>query len=244
MGSTKTTEEQQALPVPRPDWALFLDIDGTLIDLAPTPEAIVIPASLAPTIQSVQHFLGGAVAAVSGRTMAEIDNVFAPLKLPCAGEHGSTIRLADGSIKTASKECKFPHEIYLKACAITKHWSGVLVEEKTYGICLHYRQAPDYSDRVRALAEELLGDLPGFSVLRANMALELRHHDLNKGSALEFFMTTPTFKGRTPVFIGDDVTDEDGFRAAEKAGGYGLHVNTCFAGAPANVRAWLQTFEH
>lgn len=242
MGSPNNIKNTILPPEPQTDWALFLDIDGTLIDLAPTPEAVIVPPMLPPLIGAVQAKLGGAIAMISGRTISKIDEVFSPLKLPCAGEHGSAIRLPDGRMQYASEACKFPHPVYLEACDMTKDWPGVLIEEKTYGVCLHYRLAPEYKDKIRALASALVKKIPGFSILNANMAVEIRHHALNKGSALEFFMSTPTFKGRTPVFIGDDVTDEDGMRAAEKAGGHGLHVDTCFGGQPAQVRSWLQNF--
>ncbi|MGB8600784.1 MAG: trehalose-phosphatase [Rhizomicrobium sp.] len=231
-------------PQPQSHWALFLDIDGTLIDLAATPADVVIPPELAMLLRGAQGALDGALALVSGRTIAMIDAVLAPMALilPCAGEHGAILRLSDGSLHIPPDSYKISQELYDAACAATQGWAGVIVEQKNFGLTLHYRQAPAHARNVHALAERLLQKAPpGFEVLPASMALELRHCALNKGYAVERFMTQPPFMGRMPVFVGDDLTDEDGMRAASRLGGFGLQVGRDFGGRTENVRRWLAT---
>jgi len=232
-----------AAPTPRPDWALFLDIDGTLIDLAATPDAVEVPATLAPTLAEARSRLGGALAIVSGRTLAEIDRLMAPLHLPCVGEHGAVIRRPDGAIERAGADRKVPPSWKQSLHAEARNWPGVLVEEKTYGVAVHFRQAPGREREIRDLTRALVAeDAAEFEVLPASMAFEIRHRALTKAVAVDAFMAEPPFAGRVPVFVGDDVTDEDGFRAARAMGGLGLNVKQSFSGRPSEVRRWLRCF--
>ncbi len=244
-GLTLSTTRQLdiAAPTPRTDWALFLDIDGTLLDLAPRPDAVEVPANLAATLADAGSRLGGALAIVSGRTLAEIDQLMAPLRLPCVGEHGAVIRRPDGATDRAGADHRVPSAWKTSLHAATRYWPGVLVEEKTYGVAVHFRQAPSREREIRDLTEALVAqDATGFEVLPASMAFEIRHRALTKAIAVETFMALPPFAGRVPVFIGDDVTDEDGFRAARAMGGLGLNVKQSFGGRPCEVRRWLQCF--
>jgi trehalose 6-phosphate phosphatase len=230
-------------PAPRQDWALFLDIDGTLLDIAASPGAVVVPDSLAPTLAAVGAYLNGALAIASGRTLGEIDALLAPLRLPCVAEHGAVIRHPGGAVEHAGADRAVPPDWRARLHAAARDWPGVLVEEKSHGVAVHFRQAPGREGQIRDLVEATIAkDMANFEVLPANMAFEIRHHALTKAIAVKTFMTKPPFSGRVPVFVGDDVTDEDGFRAAKAMGGLALNVHACFAGRPEEVRRWLARF--
>jgi trehalose 6-phosphate phosphatase len=230
-------------PTPRPDWALFLDIDGTLIDIAPTPDAVEVPETLAPALAAASAQLGGALAIVSGRSLIEIDRLMAPLRLPCVGEHGAVIRYPDGAVDRADASRAVPAAWRARLREATGDWDGVLVEEKVFSVAVHYRLAPPREQEVRALVDAVVAESAAdFEVLPASMAFEIRRRGLTKALAVETFMAQPPFAGRVPVFVGDDVTDEDGFRAARAMGGLGLHVKQVFGGQPSEVRRWLCAF--
>jgi|WetSurMetagenome_2_1015567.scaffolds.fasta_scaffold120622_2 trehalose 6-phosphate phosphatase len=229
-------------PVPGENWALFLDLDGTLLDIAERPEAIVVPHALIPALRAAAAWLDGALAIVSGRTLLNIDAILSPLVLPCAGEHGAVVRLPGGAIEEADPACAVPGAWKRQIESVAGTWPGVAVEMKEFNVTVHFRQVPDRQDDVLALLKQTVDGGSGFEVLPARMAYELRHSTLTKASAVRSFMRMPPFAGRIPVFVGDDVTDEDGFRAAEGLSGLALHVATSFGGKPAHVRQWLESF--
>ena len=234
---------ESCAPVPRRDWALFLDIDGTLIDIATSPSAVSVPQSLIPTLARARDWLGGAVAFVSGRSIDQIDRLFSPLRFPCAGEHGATIRLPNGNIRRGEQQFAVPIAWRMQLHRATKPWTGVFVEDKPYGVAIHYRQAPLREWDVRELADSVLGDHSNeFKIVPARMALEIRCRRFNKAMVVDTLLQFPPFRGRVPVFVGDDTTDEDGFCAARKHGGLGLRVQDIFHGRPAEVRNWLDAF--
>jgi trehalose 6-phosphate phosphatase len=226
----------------RPNWALFLDIDGTLLDIAPRPDAVRASADLTRSLARVAARLGGALALASGRTLAEIDQLMAPLALPCLAEHGAMLRYPDGATSVAGPDRAVPERWRAQLRAAARDWPGVLVEQKSFGVAVHYRLAPDRETAVHALVDETAAQDPAFEVLPARMAFEIRHRTLTKAAAVERMMPLPPFAGRVPVFVGDDVTDEDGFRAARAMGGLGLQVGEVFGGEPAQVRQWLKAF--
>jgi trehalose 6-phosphate phosphatase len=228
-------------PVPRPNWALFLDIDGTLIEIAARPNAVVIPEALPPLLSAISERLGGALALVSGRRLDDIDSMMAPYRFPCAAEHGAILRFADGSARIQRDSCVVPERLRKALREAAERWPGAGIEEKTFNIVVHYRQAPSRGDEIHAFLQSLLAG-EDFEILPARMAFEIRHRTLNKGAAVHAFMAEKPFASRVPVFVGDDVTDEDGFRAAEALGGIAVDVRVIFAGEPADVRAWLGTF--
>ena len=229
-------------PAPRSDWALFLDIDGTLIDIASRPDAVIIPPALPSILEGAQKRLGGALAVVSGRPLATIDQFMAPLILPCAAEHGAVLRLPDGKLLEATSSMAVPPHWRERIGDALRKYKGVLLGDKSYSLDVHYRLAPHHEEEIGELVETVVAENPAFEVLPAHMAREIRHKSLNKGAAVQLLMKHPPFAGRTPVFVGDDVTDEDGFRAATQVGGLGLHVQDAFDGKPAEVRRWLETF--
>ncbi len=233
-------QPDQTISNPQPDWALFLDIDGTLIDIAMTPDFVVVPEALVPLLARYESWLDGAIALVSGRPLDQIDRLMAPLVLPCASEHGAIIRLPDGTIETAGAKDAIPTRWRELLRAATRNMNGVVLENKSYGLAVHYRQAPAQARKVLELAQSIVAeDAARFEVLPASMAVEIRNRRLTKAAPVERFMNMRPFKGRVPVFIGDDVTDQDGMRAAEAMGGIGLDVHRSFGGRPSEVLRWL-----
>jgi trehalose 6-phosphate phosphatase len=234
----------QTLP-PSPDqinrreWAIFLDLDGTLLDLAASPDSVLVPKHLIETLAALRRGFSGALAILSGRSIRIIDRLLHPLLLAAAGEHGAVIRCADGAIKEADTSTVVPANWRQIIHEAAGNWPGVLVEEKSHGVAIHYRHNLSAALPIMSLLEEMIKEDDAFQVLPAVMARELRHRSINKGDALMALMAQEPFLGRRPIFIGDDVTDEDAIAAADRLGGIGLRVPDVFAGEPARVRAWL-----
>jgi trehalose 6-phosphate phosphatase len=228
-------------PEPGLNWALFLDLDGTLLDLAQTPSSVEVPRDLVADLKAASDALEGALAIVSGRVMVEVDNLLAPLKLPGAGEHGALIRMPDGTIDEI--DAKIPFEWAQSLIDATAKMKGVLIERKTHSVVAHFRRAPRYAKQLRELAATLIGaNTQSYEMMECRMAIEIRPRTVTKGRAVDRLMSSSPFTGRRPVFIGDDVTDQDGFRAAVRMGGLGLSVFERFAGRPSEVRYWLKSF--
>src|ERR1700687_685629 len=141
-------------PEPQANWALFLDLDGTLIDIAQTPDAVEVPDDLPDRLAAASGALGGALAIASGRLLAEIDQLLAPLKLPAAGEHGAVIRLPDGVYDEL--DCKIPSDWVETLLAASAEMPGVLIERKAHSVVAHYRRAPRYVDELRQIAVRLV----------------------------------------------------------------------------------------
>ncbi len=223
--------------------ALFLDIDGTLIDLAQTPDAVIVPPGLPALLRRLQSGLGGALAILSGRKLADIDRLLG-LLLPCAAEHGVLVRHESGGAAVPTVQRPAQYEHWLRVFhRYAEAMPGLLVEEKEFSLVLHYRRAPEHEEELRALAEKLIAESDDAVLLPAHCAFELKPRGGNKGDALAGFMAIAPFAGRLPVFIGDDTTDEPAIAMANELGGRGLHVKHDFAGEPANVRAWLAAAE-
>jgi len=222
--------------------ALFLDFDGTLVDIAPAPDAIVVPPGL-PALLAVLHGrLGGALAVVSGRPIAEIDRHLG-FELPAAGLHGLEQRLAGAVVRPEPPSGLAAVRTAIAAAGVAA--DGVLVEDKGASIALHYRDVPARGPATVALARRLVGADPDLAVLAGKMVVEIKPKAASKAAAVHRFMGEPPFAGRRPVFVGDDVTDEDGMRAALAAGGRavkvgpGVTVATDRLADPAAVAAWL-----
>jgi trehalose 6-phosphate phosphatase len=230
-------------PAPDSRWALFLDIDGTLLDIAPSPEQVHVPKTLVHTLAQASAWLGGALAIVSGRPFAQIDKLFAPLHLPGGAGHGASLRMPDGNMESASATLAVPADWRTLLHNAAKQWPGIVVEDKPHCVAVHYRSAPEHEKDVKDLVTRLAAkDAKSFEVLPARMAFEIRNRALTKAVAVRSLMTHAPFKGRVPVFVGDDVTDHDGFQAVEEKGGIPLDVGVAFGGQPAAVRAWLERF--
>ena len=219
--------------------ALLLDLDGTLLDIAPTPDAVVVPPGLADALLRLRGHLGGALAVVTGRPIEQIDALLPGVPYAVAGEHGGAIRHApDADVVRASLPDP-PAAWVLAAARLADAHPGVLLERKQRGFVLHYRAVPALGPLLREAALDLIADgAERFQLMEAAMAWEVRPRGADKGGAVLQVMSLAPFAGRLPVFIGDDVTDEDGIRAARSAGGGGVRLPEVFGGA-AGVRAWL-----
>jgi trehalose 6-phosphate phosphatase len=228
------------MPAPIPDHAaLFLDIDGTLLDIAEKPHLVVIPPGLNATLADLRACLDGALAFISGRPLDEIDQFF-PGQFPAAAEHGALVRDAQGRLNHITQRPAEYHHWLNALSEAAAQMPGTLIEQKTVGIVIHYRQAPQFEEEIKALAHALIAQSgPGNILLPAHMAFELRPAGAAKDTALAWFMRQAPFAGRTPVFIGDDTTDEPAIALATETGGQGLHVNRDFSGGPPAVRRWL-----
>jgi len=229
-----------APPQPKVNWALFLDLDGTLLDIAPAPDRVVVPPDLVRDLGAASAALGGALALVSGRMLSEVDSLLSPLRLPGAGEHGADIRLPNG--QRDEVDAKVPPDWVDALIAAAADKQGTLIERKTHSVVAHYRRAPKcegffYETCLRLVA----GREAEFEILAGKMMFEIRPRTVTKARPVERLMALEPFRGRRPVFVGDDVTDEDGFRAVASFGGEALDVFTRFAGKPAEVRHWLKS---
>lgn len=232
-----------------PDWALFLDVDGTLVDIASDPDAIRLDPRVPVLLAALTGALGGAVAIVSGRAIDELDRLLGSPTLPVAGQHGLERRTAAGVVERASpdREALIAMAEALDAFVLTA--PGIRLEKKEMSVALHYRQAPEREDDARTLVVDLVerhGE--SFHVQEGKMVLEIKPKGVTKGTAVEAFLEETPFKGRIPVFIGDDLTDEDGFLAAHARGGLSILVgDRSPTGAHYRVRSvaalhdWLET---
>lgn len=218
--------------------ALFLDFDGTLIDIAPSPHAITVPPELPSVLMRLQLLLGGAVAIVSGRPLDDLQNYLAPADLDMVGEHGAIIKRRGSPAHPP--QAAWPQSWNDRLTKFLTNHPGTEVERKAYSIALHFRRAPqaehDALNLLRVFASEATG---GFEILPAKMAFELKLSTMSKGKAITELMSEEPFLNRIPVFAGDDVTDEDGFIAVTEMGGVALRVEEAFGGDPGRVRAWL-----
>lgn len=216
---------QGSLPAPDKDWALFLDVDGTISEIADHPEKAVVKQQVLVSLEAIRDALGGALALVSGRTIANLDRMVHPLHLAAAGQHGAEWRLPDGRMKRA--DGLDPGDLIAARDAfrvLADARPGIVVEEKGLSLSVHFRNAPEAEAEIRALARELVGMLPGHHVSSGKSVVELRPNGVDKGRCITTFMEVPPFAGRRPVFAGDDVTDEDGFAMVNSAGGISIRI--------------------
>ena len=228
----------QALPSCR--CAVFLDIDGTLLDLAATPDAVIVPPHLPGLLRRLALRQGGALALVSGRSLADIDRMFGP-GLAVAAEHGAILRDAAGQVIAAAAENPVLASLIAPLRKAVAARPGTLLEEKRFGLVLHWRGAPGQAESLTALATGLAALCPGLTLQHAHEALEICVQGPDKAAALDHFRGIAPFAGRVPVFIGDDLTDEPAIARAIALGGRGLQVQRDFCGGPAAVLAWLET---
>lgn len=219
--------------------ALLLDLDGTLLDIAPTPDAVVVPAGLLENLTALRDALGDALAVISGRSVEQVDALLAGVPTAVSGEHGGALRAKPDTSVTRPDLPSAPAEWYAAGEAMVAAHPGALLERKARGFVAHYRLAPDAGNALHdGLAALIAPRAAEFLLLRAHMAWEVRPAGTDKGTAVRAIMALPEFTGRLPIFIGDDVTDRDGMAAAKALGGTGLFVPDVFGDA-AGVRAWL-----
>ena len=226
-----------ALPAPA-RMALLLDVDGTLLDFAATPDQVVVPPELLDHLRALRDRLDGALALISGRPAAEVAALLPDTATAIAGEHGATLRQAAGAPEQRASLPSPPAAWRAAASRLEAAHPGALLEAKPHGFVLHYRRAPSAGPAVGAALAALVAQDHAFTLVSARMAWELRPRGADKGTALAAVMALPRFAGRIPVFAGDDVTDQDAIAAARAAGGVGLYVPEVFTDA-RGVRTWL-----
>lgn len=205
-----------------PGCALFLDFDGTMVDIAPQPHAVEVPQPLIAALQDLHEVLQGAVAVISGRPIGQLDELLYPLRLPVAGVHGAERRGADGQVHLLDTH-PLDH-VEEAARALARLHPGLLVEAKRGSLALHYRLVPELEALSLETMQRAVAESPGVTLLRGKMVVEAKPGGASKGRAIEDFLAEPPFAGRTPVFIGDDVTDEAGFSTVQRLGGLGIKV--------------------
>jgi len=233
-------------PAPETDWALFLDIDGTLLTHAETPDAVYVDDALRALLERLQAQNGGALALVSGRAIADVDALFEPLVLPVAGQHGVEWRDAAGNVHHLPFPEEHLRQVAQRFAAFKARHPGIVFEDKGHNLALHYRLAPQLEREVRTLVEHAVADLgENFELQAGKMVYELKPGGHDKGTAIEAFLSTAPFEQRTPVFIGDDLTDEYGFATVQRLGGHAVKVGEGESVAEWRladveaVRAWL-----
>jgi len=230
-------QDLEALP-PNASLAWLLDLDGTLIDIAPAPDQVVVPDGLADTLRQLRMVSGDAVAIVTGRPIAQVDALLGDAPYAVAGEHGTAMRRHPGATLERLSLPDVSQGWIAAAHALVAANPGAVFEPKSHGFVLHYRAIPEAGAALREGLEALLAGHDGFRLLAAKMAWEIRPAGTDKGVAVAALMQHSPFAGRVPVFIGDDVTDEDGMREALALGGFGLRVGEALA-TPAGVRRFL-----
>lgn len=220
-------------PAARCDWAYFFDVDGTLVDFADTPAAVRVSEHLRALLQDLYQCSGGAVALMTGRPIIEVDALFPRVRLPVAGQHGAERRDAQGrATRHEPTQDLMPARQRLAQAIVDK--PGLLLEDKGLSLALHYRRIPGLAGFVHQTMESLLPDLQGdYCLLQGKSVVELKPTGKDKGRAVREFMREPPFAGRTPVFLGDDATDEFGFNTVNELGGHSIKV-----GAGETVARW------
>lgn len=250
-GNDEATPETVPVPsslVPHlSETAILLDVDGTLLDLAPTPREVWVPPGLAKTLNRLLRRTNGALALVSGRSLNDLDLIFAPDLLPAVGGHGAEMRLEPDSECVAAHAPPMDRELKRRLAAIAKLSPGILLEDKGYSLALHYRLAPHAEKAIYAAVSLIRADLPNapIEVLPGKCVCEIKHSGFTKATGVQELMTREPFKGRRPLFIGDDVTDETVFAIMPDFDGLAFSVGRRAHGvaghfdAPGDVREFL-----
>jgi trehalose 6-phosphate phosphatase len=237
------------MPTFAANWAFFLDIDGTLLEYAARPQEVRVGTDLLELLYRLRAATGGAIALVSGRSVEDIDKLFAPLVLPAAGQHGTERRTASGTVRRHAPPIEKLGRAAADLVRLTAAHTGLVLENKGMTLALHYRLAP----ALRVLAEREmravaagLGD--AFELQTGKFVMEIKPSGKDKGSAIAEFIAEAPFAGRRPVFIGDDLTDEPGFEVVNRAGGHSVKVGAGISRArwhlfdAAAVRGWLADY--
>jgi len=227
--------------------ALLLDIDGTLLDLAPTPREVWVPPDLTKTLNRLLVRTNGALALVSGRSLNDIDLIFAPEQFPAVGGHGAEMRITGDSEAVATHAPPMDKELKRRLAVIAKLSPGILLEDKGYSLALHYRLAPHAEKAIYAAVSLIRADLPNapIEVLPGKCVCEIKHSGFTKATGVQELMTHAPFKGKLPLFIGDDVTDESVFGIMPDFDGLAFSVGRRARGvaghfdAPSDVREFL-----
>lgn len=212
------TPEQSA------QYAYFFDLDGTLAEIKPHPDQVVIPPTILQMLQGLAERNAGALALISGRSMAELDALAKPFRFPLAGVHGAERRDINGKTHIVRLPQAIEREISGQLHAALAHLPGTELESKGMAFALHYRQAPEHEAALQALALRITQTWPQLSLQQGKCVVEIKPKGANKGEAIAAFIQEAPFAGRIPVFLGDDLTDETGFRVVNQAGGISVKV--------------------
>ncbi len=233
------------LPATPDGWAFFLDVDGTLIDIAETPDGVVVPPELPKLLADLSARTGGAVALVSGRAIATLDRLVAPARLAAAGVHGAEMRFADGHRENLGGDALA--DVRPQLVALGRKHPALIIEDKGPAVAVHYRAEPALGPTIQSALADIVSARPALHVQPGKMVFEVRPAGADKGRALGIFMQRPPFAGRRPLAVGDDLTDEHMFAIADQLGGRGVKVGAdsdesaapTRLADPATVRAWL-----
>lgn len=231
--------------------ALLLDIDGTLIDLAPRPESVVVDARLRRLLDALQGRLAGALALVSGRPISEIDSLFAPLRSAAIGLHGVELRSAAQAAVVPQVSIAPPLALLDAVAGLVRDSPGAFVEDKIHCIALHHRLGEAARKELHASLEQAVGaHAPGWDMIDGHRVFEIKPASVNKGSACQVLLAEPAFRDRLPVYLGDDTTDLDAFNAVRAAGGVPVAVGPRVArhagirlATPSAALDWLVRLE-
>lgn len=234
-----------AVPLPTTAWCLFLDVDGTLLELADHPGAVSVDPALKRLLAQLRSAANGAVALVSGRTLADLDRLFDDLRLPLAGLHGCERRNARDELHVAPVAIEQLADVRAGLERLVARHEGLFLEDKGAGLALHFLRARELEHELRAEVALLAAPLvPKFALLDGHAVIEIKPAAHTKDSAVSAFMEEEPFRGRQPIFIGDDTTDYGGFAAVRRFGGLAIAVgprvkSEWWLPGPADVRQWL-----
>lgn len=235
------------LPTPRTEWAYFFDIDGTLVDIAPTPSEVKVERDLIALIRRLHQLTGGAIALISGRSIEDVDSIMHGERLPVAGQHGVERRTTNGRIARHVVDAAMLTTARARLREVVARHEALVLEDKGMSLALHYRLDPalgSYAHRLMRTVQKEIGS--DYTVLSGKRIVELKPSGKDKGQAVREFMAEQPFAGRVPVFVGDDMTDEYGFTVVNDLGGHSIKVG---AGASSarwrlrdvrSVRNWLE----
>lgn len=233
------------------DWSLFLDVDGTLLDLADSPDAVVVSPRLLKLLGDLNQQTKHAVVLISGRSVAQLDSLFHPLQLPAAGLHGSEWRDLAGNYHASEANGMTMNRARERLAEIVRRYPGLLFEDKGLAIALHYRREPELGPMVHRVFKDIAAELgPEYRLQEGKAVVELTAARHTKGSAIEAFMREPSMRERIPVMLGDDVTDESGFDTVNRLQGISCKVGDGETAAhyrlpsPSAVRRWLDAYRN
>ncbi|MET0330150.1 MAG: trehalose-phosphatase [Dyella sp.] len=234
------------LPAADESWAMFLDVDGSLLDFADQPEQVFVPDSLKQLLHHLHHALDGALALVSGRNISDLDSLFGIPGWAKAGLHGLELQRPDGHRRDIEIDPRQQAKLRREAAALADCLPGVRLEDKGLAVALHTRRAPQQWEALREGTEALIGSLPGFELQPGNQVIEIKPSGMNKGVAVSELLSLPPFTGRTPVYVGDDLTDEHAFATVNLENGISVRVGErepslaqFTLSTPTQLHAWL-----
>ncbi len=238
------------LPAPGARWALFLDVDGTLLDFHDDPAAVAVSPRLLALLQRLHAALDGALSLVSGRALTDLDRLFGQ-PWAMAGLHGLQLRHADGSCREHPLDTSAHAQLRQRAETLLGALDGIELEDKRIAIALHCRRAPERFEIMRNAATALADAMPGYELQAGNLVMEIKPAGMDKGRAVRELLRQPPFAGRQPIYLGDDLTDEHAFDTVARAGGCGIRVGHRHPTAaqftlpsPAAVEDWLLRVHH